>query len=260
MVDSVSSSGSVLDRISDSRTRLADSTETFLSLLTTQLKNQDPLSPMDSSEFTQQIVQMTGVEQQLLTNDLLAALVGMSDGGLAGSVDLIGKTVTAETNLATLADGDAQWSYSLPRAAANVKLEVINSAGVTVRTETLTGQGTGDQEFTWDGKNNAGIGQADGSYYLRVTATDASSLFFSSLLGRSSASINASTTVKIGSIGSLLGVWPVALCEKHPSIVAWRDSGFSLTTNYTITLQTGPQNCGSGVGGNWGVLDFNGGA
>ena len=174
MVDSVSSSGSVLDRISDSRTRLADSTETFLSLLTTQLKNQDPLSPMDSSEFTQQIVQMTGVEQQLLTNDLLAALVGMSDGGLAGSVDLIGKTVTAETNLATLADGDAQWSYSLPRAAANVKLEVINSAGVTVRTETLTGQGTGDQEFTWDGKNNAGIGQADGSYYLRVTATDAS--------------------------------------------------------------------------------------
>jgi flagellar basal-body rod modification protein FlgD len=174
MVESVSSSGSVLDRISDSRTRLADSTETFLSLLTTQLKNQDPLSPMDSSEFTQQIVQMTGVEQQLLTNDLLAALVGMSDGGLAGSVDLIGKTVTAETNLATLADGDAQWNYSLPRAAANVKLEVINSAGVTVRTETLTGQGTGDQEFTWDGKNNAGIGQADGSYYLRVTATDAS--------------------------------------------------------------------------------------
>ncbi|NBU06903.1 MAG: hypothetical protein EBZ98_04570, partial [Actinobacteria bacterium] len=95
---------------------------------------------------------------------------------------------------------------------------------------------------------------------ITVTATDASSLFFSSLLGRSSASINASTTVKIGSIGSLLGVWPVALCEKHPSIVAWRDSGFSLTTNYTITLQTGPQNCGSGVGGNWGVLDFNGGA
>ncbi len=55
-------------------------------------------------------------------------------------------------------------------------------------------------------------------------------------------------------------MWPVALCEKHPSIVAWQNSGFSLTNSYTITLQTGPQNCGGGVGGNWGVLDFNGGA
>ncbi len=203
MVDSVSSSGSVLDRISDSRTRLADSTETFLSLLTTQLKNQDPLSPMDSSEFTQQIVQMTGVEQQLLTNDLLAALVGMSDGGLAGSVDLIGKTITAETNLANLADGDARWGYSLPREAANVKFEVINSAGITVRTETLTGQGTGEQSFTWDGKNNAGIGQADGSYYLRITATDASGTAMAptqTLTGVASAvqSVGGSIVVTVG--------------------------------------------------------------
>jgi flagellar basal-body rod modification protein FlgD len=203
MVDSVSSSGSVLDRISDSRTRLADSTETFLSLLTTQLKNQDPLSPMDSSEFTQQIVQMTGVEQQLLTNDLLAALVGMSDGGLAGSVDLIGKTITAETNLANLADGQAHWGYGLPREAANVKLEVINSAGITVRTETLTGQAAGEKAFAWDGKNNAGIGQADGSYYLRITATDASGTAMTptqTLTGVASAvqSVGGSIVVTIG--------------------------------------------------------------
>ncbi|MDH4385620.1 MAG: flagellar hook assembly protein FlgD [Caulobacter sp.] len=203
MVDSVSSSGSVLDRISDSRTRLADSTETFLSLLTTQLKNQDPLSPMDSSEFTQQIVQMTGVEQQLLTNDLLAALVGMSDGGLAGSVDLIGKTITAETNLANLADGDAEWGYSLPREAANVKFEVINNAGITVRTESLTGQEAGEKSFAWDGKNNAGIGQADGSYYLRITATDASGTAMAptqTLTGVASAvqSVGGSIVVTIG--------------------------------------------------------------
>ena len=56
--------------------RLAESFDTFLVLLTTQMKNQDPLSPMDSGDFTQQIVQMTGVEQQLLTNDLLKQLVG----------------------------------------------------------------------------------------------------------------------------------------------------------------------------------------
>jgi flagellar basal-body rod modification protein FlgD len=171
MVDSVSSTN-VLDKISDSRGRLADSTETFLSLLTTQLKNQDPLSPMDSSQFTQQIIQMTGVEQQLLTNDLLAALVGMNDGGLADSVNLIGKTVTATTAAASLQDGEATWAYNLPRAASAVTLEVIDSTGKTVASKALTGVGSGNQTFEWDGKNNLGTQLADGDYGLRITATD----------------------------------------------------------------------------------------
>jgi hypothetical protein len=94
---------------------------------------------------------------------------------------------------------------------------------------------------------------------LTVTATDTSPLFFAQLFGRSSANISASTTIRTGSASSLVGVWPVALCEFHPSLVAWRDSGFALTTSYTITLQGGPNNCGTTVGGNWGVLDFNGG-
>ncbi|OYX00481.1 MAG: flagellar biosynthesis protein FlgD, partial [Caulobacter vibrioides] len=78
MATAVSSqnTSSVLDRINNSRTSLATNKETFLQLLTTQLKNQDPLSPTDTTQMTQQITQMTGVEQQLVTNDLLAALVG----------------------------------------------------------------------------------------------------------------------------------------------------------------------------------------
>ena len=171
MVDSVSSA-SVLDKISDSRGRLADSTETFLALLTTQLKNQDPLSPMDSSQFTQQIVQMTGVEQQLLTNDLLAALVGMNDGGLAESVNLIGKTVTATTGAATLTDGKATWAYNLPKAASDVTLEVIDSSGKTVASKALKAVGSGDQTFEWDGKTNLGADLPEGDYGLRITATD----------------------------------------------------------------------------------------
>ena len=101
---------SINEKLNSSRNRLASSEETFLALLTTQLKNQDPLSPLDSNEFTAQIVQMTGVEQQLMTNDLLKMLVGMSDGGLSGSVNLIGKAVTAETSQAVIADGAAQVS------------------------------------------------------------------------------------------------------------------------------------------------------
>ena len=65
------------------RARLAENFDTFLSLLTTQLKNQDPLSPLDSNQFTQQIVQMTGVEQQLATNDLLKKLVSNTTSGIA---------------------------------------------------------------------------------------------------------------------------------------------------------------------------------
>lgn len=94
---------------------------------------------------------------------------------------------------------------------------------------------------------------------LTVSASDASPLFFAGLLGRSNATIQASTTVRTGSPGSLLNVWPIALCDKHPSLLAWKNSGFSLTNTYTISVQSGPSSCGGNVGGNWGVLDFNGG-
>src|SRR5690349_4299143 len=77
------------------RARLAENFDTFLSLLTTQLKNQDPLAPMDSTQFTQQLVQMTGVEQQLLTNDLLEKLVSNTGTGVSTAVSLIGKEVRA---------------------------------------------------------------------------------------------------------------------------------------------------------------------
>jgi flagellar basal-body rod modification protein FlgD len=181
MVDAVSSGTNVLDKISDSRGRLADSTETFLSLLTTQLKNQDPLSPMDSSQFTQQIVQMTGVEQQLLTNDLLAALVGMSDGGLADSVNLIGKTVTATTGAASLQDGKATWAYNLPRGANSVQLDVLDAKGNIVASKVLTATAAGNHSFEWDGKNNLGTQLADGDYGLRITPTDAAGAKFSAI-------------------------------------------------------------------------------
>src|SRR3954465_2977245 len=84
------------------RARLAENFDTFLTLLTTQLRNQDPLSPMDSNQFTQQMVQMTGVEQQLMTNDLLKQLVGNTASGISASVALIGKDVSAISSDAAL--------------------------------------------------------------------------------------------------------------------------------------------------------------
>jgi flagellar hook assembly protein FlgD len=97
---------------------LAQNYETFLHLLTTQLKNQDPLSPLDTNQFTQQLTAMTGVQQQLLTNQLLTQIIGQNQADLGGSaVNLIGKTVTVETANTSLVDGAAEWTYRLDRQA-----------------------------------------------------------------------------------------------------------------------------------------------
>jgi flagellar basal-body rod modification protein FlgD len=163
---------SVTSKLNSSRSRLADSEQTFLSLLTTQLKNQDPLSPLDSNQFTAQIVQMTGVEQQLMTNDLLKTLVGMSDGGLSGAVNLIGKTVTANTDQATITNGAANWSYDLDRNATSVKYDVANAQGVTVWSRTDNSVAGGAHTLDWDGVTTAGQQLPDGGpYTLKITAT-----------------------------------------------------------------------------------------
>lgn len=221
MVDAVSSAAaaagtSVADRMGGSRTRLADSEETFLQLLTVQLKNQDPLSPLDSNEFTAQIVQMTGVEQQLMTNDLLSMLVGMNDGGLASSVDLIGKAVTAETDDAVITDGAASWTYDLDRSATSVKYEIFNSQGTSVWSRTDNSVAGGERTLDWDGKTALGQQLPDGGVYtLKVTATGSGGETISTTTRTSGIAtgvqtIDGQTVVSIGKlkipVSSVIGV------------------------------------------------------
>jgi flagellar basal-body rod modification protein FlgD len=171
-VDSVTSTATTA--ASAGRTRLAENFDTFLTLLTTQLKNQDPMSPMDSTQFTQQLVQMTGVEQQLLTNDLLEKLVSNTGSGVSTAVSLIGKEVRAEADVAALKNKKAEWTWDLDREAADVKLEVLDSKGRVVQSIVPTDKKAGEHTFTWDGKNSAGSDMGDGLYTLRVTAKDSS--------------------------------------------------------------------------------------
>ena len=157
------------------RTRLAENFDMFLTLLTTQMKNQDPTAPMDSTQFMAQLVQMTGVEQQLATNDLLEQLVSNTTTSLANVVDLIGKEVRAATDEAGLKNGEAKWGYSLPANAEKVTIEVLDSKGVVVRSNEVSGDDlkAGEHSFVWDGKDDAGVPQANGAYKLRITAKDA---------------------------------------------------------------------------------------
>ena len=172
MVDAVTTNAPAAS--ATGRTRLAENFDTFLTLLTSQLKNQDPLSPMDSTQFTQQLVQMTGVEQQLLTNDLLEKLVSNTGSGISTAVSLIGKEVRADADVAALSGGKAEWVYKLDRAASDVKIEVLDSKGRIVQTVAPTENGAGEHTFKWDGKTAGGSTAADGVYSLRVTAKDSS--------------------------------------------------------------------------------------
>lgn len=157
------------------RTRLVESYDTFMKILTAQIQNQDPLKPMDSTEFTQQLVQMTGVEQQLLTNDLLEKLVTNTGSGIQTAVSLLGREVRAVHDEAKLAGGKASWSYKLGAGAADVTLEVLDKYGKVVQVVKPTENGAGDHTFQWDGKNRLGGQEANGgTYTLRITAKDSS--------------------------------------------------------------------------------------
>jgi flagellar basal-body rod modification protein FlgD len=124
--------------------------------------------------MTSQITQKTGVEQQLVTNDLLAALVGMNDSGITDAVNMMGKQVTAEADNSVLKGGEATWSYNQTRSATSVKVEVIDKFGKTIATVLPEDMSTGDHTFKWDGKSADGTQQPDGGEYtIKVTATDA---------------------------------------------------------------------------------------
>ncbi len=163
------------DKTTLGRTGLANNFNTFLALLTTQLRNQDPLSPLDSNQFTQQLVQMSGVEQQLNTNDLLKKLVNNTSTGVSTAVSMIGKSVKAVSDDANISGGKAKWVINVPADAADAKVQIVDKSGAVLHVESLGNLKAGDHAFAWNGKDQTGKQLADGGpYTLKVSATDAS--------------------------------------------------------------------------------------
>ena len=151
------------------KTSLAADFDAFLLLLTTQLKNQDPLSPMEPTEFTSQLVQFASVEQQINANENLEKLVGIQNATLAASIiGFVGTDVEADGGGLPLQDGEAKFSYTLDKQAKNVVITISDEDGNLVFTK-AGDRAAGRHEFTWDGKNNDGIQQADGAYKVSVS-------------------------------------------------------------------------------------------
>jgi flagellar basal-body rod modification protein FlgD len=159
--------------LTQSTSSLANNFDTFLTLLTAQLQAQDPLNPMDTNEFTQQLVQFSGVEQQIRSNQSLENLTNLMQASAgAASVNYLGQTVLAETNGAFLTEGGARWTYDLPRAAEEVKLTVRDDRGRVVF-GAQGGRERGENTFNWDGKDGGGRVLPDGVYRLTVEAKGA---------------------------------------------------------------------------------------
>jgi flagellar basal-body rod modification protein FlgD len=160
-------------KASGAKDQLAADMNQFLTLLTTQLANQDPLSPMDSTEFTNQLVQYANVEQNIQTNDNLEKLIAVQQAAMTlNSASYIGKTVSIATDQLPLQDGKAAFAYtfnSVPDAAAVV---ITDSSGTIVKTITPN-MAEGSHSVTWDGKSDSGTQLSDGGYTVKVTALDA---------------------------------------------------------------------------------------
>jgi flagellar basal-body rod modification protein FlgD len=150
---------------------IAGNFQMFLQLLTTQLKNQDPTSPLDTNQFTQQLVQFASVEQQLKTNTDLDALVALNKSSQATSaLSFVGASVVADGASTEYKDGVAVWNVTSPSVAA-ADISVLDSNGNTVWTDKQT-LAQGIQSYAWNGRTSTGQLAPEGSYTIQINAVD----------------------------------------------------------------------------------------
>lgn len=171
MADAINGLGApVAEQTTKAKSMLASDFDAFLLLLTTQLKHQDPLSPLEPTEFTSQLVQFASVEQQIASNENLEKLVGIQNAALASSIiGFVGTDVVAEGTQVPLQDHKGTFTYDVSKNAKNVVIMLTNANGDVVLTK--AGDRTpGTHTFTWDGKDNNGILQPDGAYRIAITA------------------------------------------------------------------------------------------
>ncbi len=156
--------------LDNSRTTIADNFDTFLQILTTQLKHQNPLDPMDTNQFTQQLVQFTSVEQQLKTNQFLEALMLSNQAAVnTDAVSYIGKEVTAAGDKADLTGGYAVWGFTAAATASDATVTIKDALGNVVYTETGS-LAQGEGQFIWDGRGTDGNIKPDGTYTISIVA------------------------------------------------------------------------------------------
>jgi flagellar basal-body rod modification protein FlgD len=156
----------------DALASLSGDYNNFLTLLTAQLKNQDPLSPMDTTQFTQQLVQFSAVEQQINGNKKLDQMIALqSTANAYGAVGFVGTTIAANSDDVPLQNKKAKFDYNIEHSSSSATLKILNSAGNVVMLKQVDAT-IGTHPVAWDGTDYFGNQLADGKYTVAVTYTD----------------------------------------------------------------------------------------
>ena len=196
---SASTSSAISQTGTNALAGLSSNFSDFLSLLMTQLQNQDPSSPMDSNTFTTELVQFSGVEQQISTNSDLTSLIQLTQASqIEQSASMIGKPVTVTSSQLSLQNGTAAINFKTA-AAEPVGIAVYNSNGAQVQTATLTST-AGANTWTWNGKNASGATMPDGAYSVTVNSigtTGAASAVPFTVTGTATSVMNNAGTVQV---------------------------------------------------------------
>jgi flagellar basal-body rod modification protein FlgD len=153
-------------------TMIASNFTTFLTLLTTQLKNQNPLDPLDTNQFTQQLVQFAQVEQQMKSNDQLQTLISLQKSAQAtAALSYVGSTVVLDGSSTQLTNQNAAWNLNVSKPAT-ATINIQDATGQTVYSGKVA-VNPGGQAFSWNGLGTNGAQYPDSVYKLTATAVDA---------------------------------------------------------------------------------------
>lgn len=171
MVASVQSSTAAATQASTTASQAADTQDRFLKLLVTQMKNQDPLNPLDNAQVTSQMAQLSTVSG---IDKLNATVQALSDSMTAAqslqAAAMIGHAALVPGSQINMAGGKSDAALELTQPADKVTVTITDAAGNVVRTLQLGAQDSGTIGFQWDGKDDTGAVVADGTYKYSATA------------------------------------------------------------------------------------------
>ena len=161
----------LLDQAANTTSGVGADFNMFLKMLTVQMQNQDPLDPMDTSEYTKQLVQFSQVEQSMQQTGVLKDILSrVSSQDMAQASAFIGREARFDSNVSGLgATGNANWTVAPARAAESMTVKVTDAAGKVVSEQTIDAS---TSRFSWDGKLADGTRAPEGAYKLAVTAKD----------------------------------------------------------------------------------------
>ena len=182
---------------------LNDTYNNFLLLLTKQLQNQDPLNPMDTAQFTQQLVGFSQVEQQIASNKSLERLISLQSSTNAfNAVSFLGNEVAVDSDRVSLKDGKAKFQYEIEHSAGQAVLSVYDSRGQIVLVQEAN-KGVGSYNVDWNGKDAFGNQLPDGQYRVAVSYADESGKTYSSKI--TSFGVVDSTEIADGEVKLFVG-------------------------------------------------------